>query len=62
MVDREKYMLCCDCGHAVEREKMFIKSYRYTSLCLCRKCAFSLTKEILVARYNYARETTENNS
>lgn len=46
MRERSKYMLCCDCGFVIPTETMFIKSYRNTAICLCRKCAKSLSKEI----------------
>jgi len=46
MKERENYMLCCDCGYAVKRKKMFMKSYKNTAICLCRKCALKLSREI----------------
>ena len=46
MRERSKYMLCCDCGFAVPTEKMFIKSYKNTAICLCKKCAKNLSKEM----------------
>ena len=46
MRERSKYMLCCDCGFAVLTEKMFIKKYQNTAICLCRKCALKLAREI----------------
>ena len=42
MKERENYMLCCDCGFAVKKSTMFIKQYRNTAICLCKKCATSL--------------------
>ena len=39
-------MLCCDCGYAVDRNKMFIKQYKNTAICLCKKCACKLATEI----------------
>ena len=46
MKEREKYMLCCDCGYAVKQSAMFIKEYQNTAICLCRKCAKELINEI----------------
>ena len=46
MKERSKYMLCCSCGFAVPTETMFIKKYQNTAICLCRKCAKDLSKEI----------------
>ena len=44
--ERETYMLCCDCGYAFKRNKGFVKSYKHTAICLCKKCAKELAKEI----------------
>ena len=46
MKERDDYMLCCDCGYAVKRKSMFIKKYHNTAICLCRKCALKLGREI----------------
>jgi hypothetical protein len=46
MKQRENYMLCCDCGFAVKEKKMFKKTYQNTAICLCRKCALKLAREI----------------
>ena len=46
LADKETYMLCCDCGYAVKKKTMFIKSYKHTAICLCKKCALKLAKEI----------------
>ena len=46
MRERSNYALCCGCGFAVPTETMFIKEYRNTAICLCRKCAKDLSKEI----------------
>ncbi len=46
MKARENYMLCCDCGFAVKEKKMFKKVYKNTAICLCRKCALKLGREI----------------
>ena len=43
---RDDYMLCSDCGYGVKRSKMFIKSYKHTAVCLCKKCARKLADEI----------------
>ena len=42
----EGFMFCCDCGLAVKRSKLFVKSYYQTALCLCKRCAKKLAKEI----------------
>ena len=42
----EPYMLCSDCGYGVKRSKIFIKSYKHTAICLCKKCAKKLAEEI----------------
>lgn len=44
--EREPYVLCSDCGFAVKRSNMFVKSYAHTGICLCKKCARNLAKEI----------------
>ena len=54
MKERDNYMLCCDCGLAVKKSKMFIKKYQNTAVCLCKKCAVKLCKEI--ADYVIAKE------
>lgn len=46
MRERDNYMLCCDCGYAVKEKLMFKKKYKDTAICLCRKCALKLGKEI----------------
>ena len=46
MKERENYMLCCDCGYAFKQKFMFIKEYKNTAICLCRKCATKLCNEI----------------
>lgn len=46
MKERETYMLCCDCGHAVKQSTMFVKKYANTAICLCKKCAKDLKIEI----------------
>lgn len=46
ITNRDQYMLCNDCGFAVKKSKMFIKSYRNTAFCLCNKCASALSEEI----------------
>lgn len=47
MKERERYMLCCDCGYAVKEKTMFKKIYQTTAICLCRKCALKLGREIV---------------
>lgn len=46
MKERSKHMLCCGCGFAVPIETMFVKEYKNTAICLCRKCAKELAEEI----------------
>lgn len=46
MKERERYMFCCGCGHAVKQNKIFIKQYQNTAICLCYKCAKELVEEI----------------
>lgn len=46
MRERERYMLCCDCGYAVKEKTMFKKAYKVTAICLCRKCANKLRVEL----------------
>lgn len=46
MSGRETRALCSDCGYAVKTSKMFIKQYKHTGICLCRKCALKLGREI----------------
>ena len=48
MRERENYMFCCDCGYAVKEKKIFKKAYKNTAICLCRKCALKLGREIAV--------------
>ena len=58
--NREQYMLCCDCGYAVKRKFMFEKAYKHTGMCLCRKCALKLAKEITEHyEVQQCEETTE---
>ena len=46
MKERERYMLCCNCGYAVKEKNIFRKDYRNTAICLCRKCVTELAKDI----------------
>lgn len=46
MIKQPKLMLCCDCGYAVDMDKMFIKQYQNTAICLCKKCAEKLRNQI----------------
>lgn len=43
---RERYMFCCDCGNAANVKNIFKKIYPNTAICLCKKCAIKLAKEI----------------
>ena len=40
------YTLCSDCGYAVKTSRLFVKSYKHTAICLCKKCARKLAEEI----------------
>ena len=31
-------VMCCDCGTYHKKDKMFIKQYSNTAICLCKKC------------------------
>lgn len=42
----DKRLFCCSCDYAYKAEKMFIKQYDNTAICLCRKCALKLAREI----------------
>ena len=44
--ERGAFMFCCDCGLAVKTKKIFTKVYQNTAICLCRKCALKLAREI----------------
>lgn len=46
MKERNNYMLCCSCGYAVKDKNIFKKAYQNTAICLCRKCAKELVKDI----------------
>ena len=46
MIKQPKLMRCCDCGYAVDKDKMFIKQYNNTAICLCKKCAEHLKADI----------------
>lgn len=46
MIKQPKLMLCCDCGYAVDTDKMFIKQYQNTAISLCKKCAEKLRNQI----------------
>lgn len=41
-----EYVLCCDCGYAFKLKDIFVKQYKNTAICLCRKCSDKLRKEI----------------
>lgn len=46
MLNPNSIMLCNDCGYAFREKNIFMKEYQYTGICLCRKCAGKLAKEI----------------
>lgn len=46
MKERERYMLCSDCGYAFEEDEIFKRAYKNTAICLCRECALKLAQEI----------------
>lgn len=37
---------CNDCGCIFREKNIFIKEYQYNGICLCRKCAKELVKDI----------------
>lgn len=43
----DDFVLCSNCERFVKQSKSFIKTWRRSSLCLCRKCAVELAKEIM---------------
>ena len=40
-------IMCCDCGTYHKKDKMFIKQYSNTAICLCKKCAKKLCNDIV---------------
>lgn len=54
----KNYVLCCDCGYAILARSAFVKSYKITGLCLCKKCALKLAQEI---SKRYKNEDVSNN-
>ena len=42
----DERIFCCSCGCLYKAERMFIKQYNNTAICLCRKCALKLGREI----------------
>lgn len=56
---RDTYMLCHGCGYGVKRNRMFLKSYKHTAICLCPKCAKELTEEINDKYTESSNEITE---
>lgn len=46
MTEREKYMFCCSCSYALKEKNIFKKVYKNTAICLCKKCAKELIKDI----------------
>lgn len=46
MTKQNNAMHCNDCGCAFREKNIFMKEYQYTGICLCRKCAGKLAKEI----------------
>ena len=46
MKKRQTYMLCCNCGYAVNKDTMYIKEYKNTAFCLCRGCAAELKRDL----------------
>lgn len=60
MKERNNYMLCCDCGYAVKEKTMFKRAYKNTVICLCRKCAMRLSREIAdTVEYQMLKELKE---
>lgn len=52
MKERENYMFCSDCGYAFKQSQLFFRKFHNTAICLCKKCAVNLCKEIA----DYKRE------
>lgn len=46
MKERSNYMLCCGCGYIVKEKNIFKKAYKNTAVCLCKKCAQELVRDI----------------
>lgn len=46
IIRRNNWVLCCSCGFGVKENKMFVKEYKHVGLCLCKKCALELVREI----------------
>ena len=46
MKERSNYMLCCGCGYAVKEKNIFKKAYKNTAVCLCKKCAQELVRDM----------------
>lgn len=58
MKEQNNYMLCCSCGYAVKERNIFKKVYKNTAICLCRKCAKELVKDIENGRDTECQKTT----
>lgn len=41
-----EYISCQDCGYYFKPESVFVKTYKDTAICLCKKCAEKLCNEI----------------
>lgn len=57
MKEREVYMLCSNCGYAVKRSTMFVKTYENTAIYLCKKCARELQDEL--SEYSNNKESSK---
>ncbi len=44
--EQDPFLMCDDCGFVQRKNTMFIKAYKHTAICLCKKCAMKLAKEI----------------
>ena len=41
-----EYISCSDCGYYFKPKSVFVKRYKDTAVCLCKKCADKLRDEI----------------
>ena len=57
--NRDRFMLCCDCGYAVKEKAMFKKTYKHTGICLCKSCAKKLRDELLDFTIGEVRDMLE---
>ena len=56
MRERDRYMVCCDCGEPVKEKTMFIKKFQNTGFCLCKNCTLTLGREIEIFKAHFRRK------